>query len=189
MAGVSACGRIKVISSPSCGLTPPKTWVYSRTRWVDTCGRQPKGAQQPIGSLMRPKRASSSNISRKGRLGCPAATAATLAGSFFKSRAGLGVVLGMFGPGLHPPPLVAGQQSIHRGRRHGMAQFAFIAPLEAPHRDQPPSLSFLFQRCQDRLLPGYGQILMATTTLGPSLATRQSGPQIIRPNATDVTDA
>jgi hypothetical protein len=29
------------MSSPSCGQTLPKTWVYWRTRWVDTAGGSP----------------------------------------------------------------------------------------------------------------------------------------------------
>ncbi len=42
------------MSSLSCGQTLPKTCVYWRIRWVDTWGRQPKGAQHRIGSLSRP---------------------------------------------------------------------------------------------------------------------------------------
>ena len=59
-AGVSACGRVRLFSSPS-------------------CGRQPDGAQPRVGSLIRPNQASSSNTGRSGWCGCPTATKSTLA--------------------------------------------------------------------------------------------------------------
>src|SRR5580698_5320340 len=186
MAGVSARGKIKVMSSPSCGLTLPKTWVYSRTRCVGTWGRQPKGAQQEMGLLIRPNRASSSNIRRKGRWGCPAATAATLAGSFFKSGPGARVVLGMFGARLHAPPLVPGQQPINGGVGDRTTHHGLVAGLDPARRDQLPGLSLLPPRCQRRLFLRHRQVLMASPAFGPSPGASQPAPQIVRPDAPDM---
>ena len=55
--------------------------MYSRTIWQSTTGRIPVGAQHATGRLIRPKRASSMNISRSGRPSS-ARAAATSAGKF-----------------------------------------------------------------------------------------------------------
>src|SRR5512133_2922914 len=189
MAGVSAWGRIRLINSPSCGHTLPKTCVYSRTRCVGTSGRQPAGAQQRTGSLIRPKRASSSNIRRKGWSGCPAATASTLAWSFFKSGPGGGVVLGMLGAWRDLPPLVPGQQPIHRGVGHGVPHTGFVARFDPARGDEPPGLGVGLERSQHRLFFWDGQVLMVTTALGPPDGGSQTAAQIIGPDAPHVAHA
>src|SRR5438128_1871947 len=70
--GLTSAGRPSVSGRPSGGLTAANADAYSRTHGVLTSGRTPGGAQHRRGSRRRPKRASSSNITRTGKLGAAA---------------------------------------------------------------------------------------------------------------------
>ena len=83
---------------------------------------------------MRPKRASSWNISRSGRRWSkPATTSTSVPGSFFPVLAGLRVAVGVSRVGSELAPAVAGKHAVHAGQGQRLTQPGLDLGLELGH--------------------------------------------------------
>src|SRR5256885_6091316 len=96
--------------------------------WEATSGLTPVGAQQDRGRFIRPKRASSANITRNGR---PLAAATRLArltseNLFFKRFLGFRIPFRMKRTRHQLAPLMASRQIIDRAVACRMANFLFV---------------------------------------------------------------
>ena len=164
------------MSSPSCGLTLPKT-LRIFLQVSDASALRADNPTEPSTAADYSSDQTGlhlSNIRRKGRSGCPAATAVTLAWSFFKSGPCRRVDFGMFGSRLNLPPLVPGQQPIHGRIGHGAAYPGFVAEFEAAGGAQPPCPGVFVQRLQQRPLLWQGEFVMAGSPCGPYFGRRPS---------------
>src|SRR4051794_14599808 len=132
MASVFTWGNTSVSSTPSWGLTAAWAYSYPRPIWRGPEGRPPAGAQHRCGSLIRPKRASSSNITRIARPSpaCCWASSWTSAGNFFKLRLGGLVRLRVLGPRLDFAPTLLMQSAIDDRVMDRVAELVFIGLLQ-----------------------------------------------------------
>src|SRR5215468_10549419 len=120
--------------------------------WQATCGLVPRGAQHGRGRFMRPKRASSANMTRKPRPRLAAIRWArfTARGKpFFKSVLSLDVTLWMKWTRHQLAPAMPGQEIVDRAVAGRMPDRLFIGRLEildVQRLARPSGLGKIFQQ-------------------------------------------
>lgn len=109
---------------------------------------------------MRPKRASSSNISRNGlpRAACLALSRATISGSFFKLFLLRGITLRVAWARSHFAPAMPFEHSVYRRLRNPMFHGFLIGGLDFTHFEDPAQLGFGQKVTQQHTLLLKGQV-------------------------------
>src|SRR5271163_2652159 len=146
--------------------------MYSRMSCAATSGLTPVGAQQGRGRFMRPKRASSANMTRKRRPRLAAACLAFLTASrkpFFKGVLRRKIPLGMERTRHQLTPAMPMQQIVHRAVTGRVPDRLFVSRLEIVDVQQLAGSRSMGETRQQGLFLGHGHVLALASAVRPGL--------------------
>src|SRR5665647_96539 len=146
--------------------------MYSRMSCAATSGLTPVGAQQGRGRFMRPKRASSANMTRSDDRAWPPPAWPSLQhheNRFFKGVLRRKVPLGMERTRHQLTPAMPMQQIVHRAVTGRVPDRLFVSRLEIVDVQQLAGSRSMGETRQQGLFLGHGHVLALASAVRPGL--------------------